>query len=87
MAMVANILLCVCSAAQSCVTFCDPMDCSWPGSSVHEIFQARTLQWVVYTQKEIYPKELTQVIMEAGNSQDLKRESASRRSGRATVSF
>ena len=26
---------------------CDPMDCSPPGSSVHEIFQARTLEWVV----------------------------------------
>ena len=25
---------------------CSPMDCSSPGSSVHEIFQARTLEWV-----------------------------------------
>ena len=25
---------------------CDPMDCSPPGSSVHEIFQARILEWV-----------------------------------------
>ena len=32
---------------QSCVTLCDPMDCSPPGSSVHEILQARTLEWVV----------------------------------------
>ena len=24
----------------------DPMDCSLPGSSVHEILQARTLEWV-----------------------------------------
>ena len=32
--------------AQSCATFCDPMDCSLPGSSVHEIFQARILEWV-----------------------------------------
>ena len=23
----------------------DPMDCSPPGSSVHEIFQARVLEW------------------------------------------
>ena len=23
----------------------DPMDCSLPGSSVHEIFQARVLEW------------------------------------------
>ena len=31
----------------SCVRlFCDPMDCSLPGSSVHGIFQARILEWV-----------------------------------------
>ena len=30
-----------------CLTFCGPMDCSPPGSSVHEIFQARILEWVV----------------------------------------
>ena len=23
------------------------MDCSWPGSSVHGVFQSRTLEWVV----------------------------------------
>ena len=28
---------------QSRLTLCDPMDCSLPGSSVHGIFQARTL--------------------------------------------
>ena len=31
---------------QLCRTFCDPMDCSPPGSSVHGIFQARVLEWV-----------------------------------------
>ena len=31
---------------QSCPTLCDPMDCSPPGSSVHGILQARTLEWV-----------------------------------------
>ena len=25
----------LCLVAQSCPTLCDPMDCSWPGSSVH----------------------------------------------------
>ena len=28
---------------QSCLTLCDPMDCSLPGSSVHGIFQVRVL--------------------------------------------
>ena len=32
--------------AQLCLTLCDPMDCSLPGSSVHGIFQARILEWV-----------------------------------------
>ena len=42
-----------CSAAaaaaaslQSCLTLCDPIDGSPPGSSVHGILQARTLEWV-----------------------------------------
>ena len=35
----------VVSVAQSCPTLCDPMDRS-PGSSVHGILQARTLEWV-----------------------------------------
>ena len=31
---------------QSCPTVCDPMDCSWSGSSVHGILQARMVDWV-----------------------------------------
>ena len=30
---------------QSCLTLCNPMDCSPPGSSVHGILQARILEW------------------------------------------
>ena len=33
-------------AAQSCLTLCDPMDCSPPGSSVHGISQPRILEWL-----------------------------------------
>ena len=32
--------------AQSCLTLCDPMNCSLSGSSVHGIFQARVLEWI-----------------------------------------
>ena len=35
-----------CEVTQSCPTPCHPMDCSLPGSSVHGILQARTLEWV-----------------------------------------
>ena len=31
---------------QSCLTICNPMDCSPLGSSVHEIIPARLLEWV-----------------------------------------
>ena len=31
---------------QSCLTLCDPVDCSPPGSSVHGILQAIILEWV-----------------------------------------
>ena len=39
-------LSCVCMGAQSSLTLCSPLDCSLPGSSVHEIFQAWILEWV-----------------------------------------
>ena len=32
--------------AESCPTFCDPMDCCPPGSSVHEVLRTRILEWV-----------------------------------------
>ena len=32
---------------QSCPILRDPMDCSLPGSSIHGIFQARVLEWVI----------------------------------------
>ena len=44
--MLSSILLCVCFVIQLCPTLCDPMSCSPPGSSVHEIFQPRILEWV-----------------------------------------
>ena len=34
------------SVAPSCLTLCDPVDCSPPGLSLHGILQARTLEWV-----------------------------------------
>ena len=30
---------------QSCLTLCDPIDGSPPGSSAHGVFQARVLEW------------------------------------------
>ena len=39
-------LSCFCLVAKLYPIFCDPMDCSAPGSSVHGISQARILEWV-----------------------------------------
>ena len=54
--------------AQSCPTLCDPMDCSPPGSSVHEIFQARILEWVAisFSRGSSQPRDWTQVSCTAG---------------------
>ena len=35
---------CCCLVTKLCLTLCDPMDCSPPGSSVHGIFQARIVE-------------------------------------------
>ena len=50
-------------AAQSCLTLCDPMDCSLPASSIHRIFQARVLEWVVisFSRGSPQPRDQTQV--------------------------
>ena len=41
-----TVTVCVCVlVAQLCLTLCDPMDCSPPGSSVHVLLQARVLEW------------------------------------------
>ena len=53
--------MCVCSIVQSSPTLCDLMDCSLPGSSVHGIFHARTLEWVVisYSRGSYWPRDWT----------------------------
>ena len=35
-----------CMHAQSCLTLCNPMGYSPPGTSIHGVFQARILEWV-----------------------------------------
>ena len=40
---------------QSCLILCDPMNCSPPGSSVHEILQARMLEWAAMPPPEDLP--------------------------------
>ena len=53
----------VSSGAQSCLTLCDPMDCSPPTSSVHGILQARILEWVAisFSMGYSWPRDQPQV--------------------------
>ena len=39
---------------QSCLTLCDPVEGSLPGSSVHGIFHARVLEWGAIAFSGIY---------------------------------
>ena len=39
-------IYCYCLVAQLCLTLCDPMNYSLPGSSIHGISQARILEWL-----------------------------------------
>ena len=45
--------------AQLCLTLCDPVDYSLPGSFVHGIFQARVLEWVAIAFSERVIQDLT----------------------------
>ena len=51
----------LCYCAQSCPTLRHPMDYSPPGSSVHGILQARTLEWVVisFSRGSSWPRDWT----------------------------
>ena len=53
---------------QSCLTLCDPMDCSPPGSSVHGVFQARILEWgaISFSRGSSQPRDQTWVSYMAG---------------------
>ena len=69
------ILMCVCVCVcaegrkekvfvvQLCLTLCDTMDYSAPGSSVHGILQARILEWVAmpFSRGSSRPRDQTQV--------------------------
>ena len=52
---------CVCSVAQLCLTLCNPMDCSPPGSSVLGILQMRILEQVALSASRgsSWPREVS----------------------------
>ena len=54
--------------AKLCPTFCDTMEYNSLDSTVHEILQARTLEWVVihFSRGSSWPRDWTQVSCIAG---------------------
>ena len=48
---------------QSCLTLCNPIDCSTPGSSVHGTLQAQIPEWVAipFSRGSSWPRDQTQV--------------------------
>ena len=57
-----------CAPFQLCLTLCDHVGCSPPGSSVHGIFQAKSLEWVAisYSTGSSQPRDETSVSCIAG---------------------
>ena len=53
---------------QSCLTLCDPVNCSLPSSSIHGILQSRILEWVAiaFSRGSSQPRDQTQVSRVAG---------------------
>ena len=51
-----------------CVTLCNPMECSQPGSSVHGIPQAKILEWVPipFSRRYSWPRDQTRASHIAG---------------------
>ena len=58
----------MCVHGQSCLTLCNAMVCSKPGSSVHETFQARILEWVVisFSRRSSWPRDQSHISALAG---------------------
>ena len=49
--------VCVCACSQSCPTLYDPLDCSPPDSSIHEIFWARIGMGCHFLLQGIFPTQ------------------------------
>ena len=68
--------------AQSCPNLSDPMDCSLPGSTIHEIFQARVLEWGTIA----FSKTCVECALNTpDDSRDLERSSEPRGQGLSEV--
>ena len=70
------VCVCVCARAcvhtrsvtQLCLTVCNPLDGSLPGSSIHQILQARILEWVAisFSRRSSWHRDWTHVFCISG---------------------
>ena len=62
--------------AQSCLTLCDPMECSLPGSSIRGILQPRTQEWraIYFSMGSSRPRDRTLACHTAGGLYSLSRQ-------------
>ena len=66
-------ILCYAKSLQSCLTLCDPINGSLPGSSAHGIFQARVLEWgaIAFSDSFIEYHNIKGIIISTFNSRNL----------------
>ena len=65
----------MCSVTQLCLTLCNPMDCSLPGSSVHGIFLARILEcYLLQSIKHVSTRMLSATSRKTCNSSFKKKK-------------
>ena len=65
-----NIFMYAAKSLQSCLTLCDPIDGSPPGSPIPGILQARTLEWVAISFSNIFM--YTYIYIGEGNGNPLQ---------------
>ena len=52
-----RLICCFCLVAKLCLTLCNLMVCSPPGSSIHGLLQARILEWVAISFSGVFPTQ------------------------------
>jgi len=75
--------------AQACLTLCHPKDCSPQNSSVHEILQARIVEWVAipFSRGSSQPRDQTHVSLIAGRFFTIWATWKSKNTGVGSLSF
>ena len=87
--MMGKMLACVCQSFSLVQLCCSLMDCSLTGLSVHEVFQARILDWVAKpsSRRSSQPRDQTQVSCTAGRFVTSEPQRKPKNTGVTSLSF